>query len=439
MWMKRTHYTGELKKAVGKEVIIKGFVHDVRLMGGINFLLLRDFDGIVQITAQKTKTSPELLKKIESLHNEDIVAVNGTVQKTTKTKSGVEIVPKELVKLSASEPILPLDPRRVTKANLDTRLDWRSLDLRSPENLAIFKIQSKLMTSMEEYMLKNKFMKVFTPSLIGGISEGGSDVFPVVYFAKQVFLRQDPQLHRELLIAGGFEKIFEIGPSWRAEKSHTVWHMTEHRTIAAEVAFIVDEHDVMRVEEDMVAYALEKVQKECDEELEILNKEIKVPKTPFPELQFPKIYDILEQLDKPMPKGEDLNREAEETLAGYVKEKFRSEFFFVNRFPSAVKSFYVMRVDESPAWARSIDLVFKGMEMSSGGQREHRYQKLISQIKEKGLNLDSLKWFTEVFKYGIPSMGGFSLGIERFTMKLLDIGNVREATLFPRDTERVLP
>ena len=408
-------------------------------MGGINFLLLRDFDGIAQITALKNKTSAELLKKIGELHNEDIVAVKGTVQKTAKTKSGVEIVPKELVRISASEPILPLDPRRVTKTNLDTRLDWRSLDLRSPENLAIFKIQSKLMTSMEEYMLSNKFVKVFTPSLIGGISEGGSDVFPVVYFSRQVFLRQDPQLHRELLIAGGFEKIFEIGPSWRAEKSHTVWHMTEHRTIATELAFIEDEHDVMRIEEGMVAYTFEKIKKECAEQLEVLGKEIKVPKTPFPELQFPKIYDILEKMGKPIPKGEDLNREAEETLAGYVKEKFKSEFFFVNRFPFAVKPFYVMRVDESPEWARSIDLVFRGMEMSSGGQREHRYQKLISQIKEKGLGLDSLKWFTEVFKYGIPSMGGFSLGIERFTMKLLDIGNVREATLFPRDTERVLP
>ncbi|MEK6909601.1 MAG: aspartate--tRNA(Asn) ligase [Candidatus Aenigmatarchaeota archaeon] len=437
--MKRTHYTGELKKTVGKDVVVKGFVHDIRLLGGINFLLLRDFDGIVQITAQKNKIPSELLKKIEGLHNEDIIAVEGTVQKTTKTKSGVEVIPKQIEKIHASEPILPLDPRRVTKAHLDTRLDWRSLDLRSPENLAIFKIQSKLMTSMEEYLLNNKFLKVFTPSLIGGVSEGGSDVFPVVYFNKQVFLRQDPQLHRELLIAAGFEKIFETGPSWRAEKSHTVWHMTEHRTIAAEIAFIEDEHDVMEIEENMVVYALEKVKKECDEQLEILDKEIKIPKMPFPELQFPKIYDILEELGKPMPKGEDLNREAEGLLGDYVKEKFKSEFFFVNRFPFAVKPFYVMRVEENPAWSRSVDLVFKGMEMSSGGQREHRYQKLVSQIKEKGLNLDSLKWFTEVLKYGVPMMGGYSLGIERFTMKLLDIENVREATLFPRDTERVLP
>lgn len=437
--MKRTHYTGELNKVIGKDVIVEGWVYDIRLMGGINFILLRDVEGIVQVTAPKNKISPDILKRIGELHNEDVIIVKGTVQKTTKTKNGVEIIPKEIDKISASEPILPLDPRRVTKATLDTRLDWRSLDLRSPENLAIFKIQSKLMTSMEEYLLNNKFMKVFTPSLLGGISEGGSEVFSVIYFDKQVFLRQDPQLHRELLIAGGFEKIYEIGPSWRAEKSHTIRHMTEHRTIAAEIAFIEDEHDVMKLEQDMVVYALEKVKKDCSEQLEILNKEIKIPKTPFPELQFPKIYDILKELGNTLPKGEDLNRESEELLGNYVKEKFKNEFFFVDRFPFQVKPFYVMQVDDNPTWARSVDLMFKGMELSSGGQREHRYKKIISQIKEKKLNLDSLKWFTEVFKYGVPSMGGFSLGIERFTMKLLDIENVREATLFPRDTERTLP
>lgn len=437
--MERTHYTSELKKAVGNDTVVKGWVHDIRLMGGINFLLLRDMEGIVQITAPKNKISPRLLKKIEGLHNEDVIAVKGTVQKTTKTKSGIEIIPKEIEKVSASEPVLPLDPRRVTKANLDTRLDWRSLDLRSPENLAIFKIQSKLMASMQEYLLDNKFIKVFTPSILGGISEGGSEVFSVVYYDKHVYLRQDPQLHRELLIVAGFEKIFEIGPSWRAEKSHTIRHMSEHRTVAAELAFIEDEHDVMRVEEGMVIHALEKVKKECAEQVELLDKEIKIPKTPFPELEFPKIYDILKEIGKPMQKGEDLSRGSEEALEKYVKEKFKSEFFFVNRFPFAVKPFYVMRVDDNPAWARSIDLMFKGMEMSSGGQREHRYEKIISQIKEKDLNLDSLKWFTEVFKYGVPPMGGFSLGIERFVMQMLDIENVREATLFPRDTERVLP
>lgn len=437
--MKRTHYTNELKKLVGKDVIVSGWVHDVRLLGGISFLLLRDFEGLVQITVQKSSAPEKVLKQLGKLHNEDVIAVKGTVQETTKTKSKIEIIPEDIVILYAAEPSLPLDPRKVTKSHLDTRLDWRSIDLRSPENLAIFKIESRLMTAMEEYLAQNKFMKIFTPSLIGSISEGGSEVFSVVYFDRQVFLRQDPQLHRELLIAGGFEKIFEMGPSWRAEKSHTVRHMTEHRTIAAELAFIEDEHDVMKVEQDMIVYALEKVKKDCAEQLEILGKTVTIPKTPFPELEFPKLYDIFEKLGKPLAKNEDLNREAEELLGNYVKEKFKSDFFFVNRFPSAVKPFYVMKVDEDPKWARSVDLMFKGMEMSSGGQRENRYDKLISQAKEKGMNLELLKWFTEVFRYGVPTMGGFSLGIERFTMQLLDIENVRESTLFPRDTQRILP
>lgn len=428
-----------MEKAVGKSIVVYGWCHDVRLLGGINFLLLRDRDGVVQVTAAKNKVNKKVLNAMEGLHQEDIVSVKGAVAKTAKTKSGIEIIPEEIEVISKAETSLPLDPRRQTKANLDTRLDWRSIDLRSPENLAIFSVQSKLMSSMDEYLLKDKFMKVFTPSLIGGISEGGSEVFSVVYFDRQVFLRQDPQLHRELLIAGGFDKIFEIGPSWRAEKSHTIRHMTEHRTIAAEIAFIESEQDVMRIEEQMVAYALEKIKKECTEEVELLNVEVKVPKTPFPELKFPKIYDILDDMDKHIPEGEDLNRDAEEALGKYVKEKFKAEFFFVNRFPSAIKPFYVMRVDEEPKWARSIDLMFKGMELSSGGQREHRYDKIISQANEKGMNLDSLKWFTEVFRYGVPSMGGFSLGIERFTMKLLNVENVRETTLFPRDTERILP
>lgn len=432
-------YTSGLKKAIGKTVAVAGWVHDVRILGGINFLLLRDKDGIVQITASKEKSDKKILGIYEKAHQEDILSVRGKVVESKKAPGGIEILPEEIEVISKADTPLPLDPRRVTKANLDTRLDWRSIDLRSPQNLAIFKIQSKVVEGMEEYLRQNGFIQVFTPSLLGGISEGGSEVFPVVYFEKQAYLRQDPQLHRELLIAGGFEKIFDTGPSWRAEKSHTVRHITEHRTIAPEMAFIKDEADVMRLEEETVVYALKKVKEECEEELEKFDKEVKIPKTPFPELKFPKVYEILEEMGKPISKGEDLNRESEELLGKYVKEKFKSEVFFVNRFPFAIKPFYVMRVDDEPQWARSVDFMFKGMEMSSGGQREHRHEKLIQQLKEKKMNAESMKWFTEVFKYGVPNMGGFSLGIERFTQQILDLENVREATLFPRDPERLLP
>ena len=437
--LRRTHYTNELKKAVGKTVVVSGWVHDVRKLGGINFLLLRDRDTIVQITASKEKTSKKILEIYEKLHQEDVLSVRGKVVSNKKAPQGIEIVPDEIEIISKAAVPLPLDPRRVTKANLDTRLDWRSIDLRTPQNMMIFKIQAKIVEGMEEYLRKNGFIQTFTPSLLGGTAEGGSDVFPVVYFERQAYLRQDPQLHRDLLIAAGFDKIFDTGPSWRAEKSHTIRHMTEHRTIAPEIGFIKDECDTMRLEENMIVYALEKIKKDCKEELEKLGKKITIPKTPFPELRFPKIYEILETLGKKIPFGEDYDRESEKLLSEYVKEKYKSDFFFVNRFPFAVKPFYVMRVDEEPQWARSVDLIFKGMEQSSGGQREHRYEKIIQQLKEKGMNVESMKWFTEIFKYGVPTMGGFSIGIERFTQQLLDIENVREATLFPRDPDRLLP
>jgi aspartyl-tRNA synthetase len=437
--LNRTHYSNELKNQIDKNVVVCGWVHDVRNLGGINFLLLRDSEGTVQVTAQKEKVSKKILEIYSNLHQEDVLAVKGRVVKSKIAKIGIEIIPDEIEVISKSEVPLPLDPRGVTPANLDTRLDWRSLDLRRKENLAIFKIQAKLQEGMEEFLRKEGFLRVWTPSILGGISEGGAEVFKIDFFGKNAFLRQDPQLHRQLLIAAGFEKIYDLGPSWRAELSDQPTHLAEHRTIAPEFAFMKDESDMIKLEQDMSIAGIKKVIEDCEKELKILGKEIKIPKTPFPELRFPKIYEILEEHGKKLPVGSDLDKESEIVLAKFVKEKYKNDFFFINRFPSAVKPFYVMRVDEEPKWARSVDLVFKGLEMSSGGQREHRYEKIVQQIKEKKMNLESLKWFTEVFRFGVPPMGGFSLGIERFTMKLLDISNLKEAVLFPRYVTRMLP
>ena len=435
--MKRI-FTSELKKFLGEKVNLFGWVHDVRLLGKINFLILRDREGMVQVVAQKDKVPEKIFEIIKKLHQEDIVSVEGKVVKSKIEKVGIEVIPEKIEVVNKAQVPLPLDPRWVTPANLDTRLDWRPLDLRRKENLAIFKIQAKIVEAAEEFLRKNGFIQVFTPAIIGGISEGGADVFKINFFGKEAFLRQDPQLHRQLLILAGFEKIFDIGPSWRAEPSDTPYHLAEHRGIAPEFV-LKDEIDVIKLEEAMVVHIIRKVMKECVKELEILGKEIKIPKTPFPELRFPKIYDILEEYGKKLPFGSDLDKESEKILSKHVKEKFKQDFFFVNRFPFQVKPFYVMRVDEEPEFARSIDLIFKGMEISSGGQREHRYEKIIQQVKEKGMNLEHIKWFTEQFKYGAPPHGGFCLGLERFTMQLLDIGNIKEAVLFPRYLTRMLP
>ena len=263
--------------------------------------------------------------------------------------------------------------------------------------------------------------------------------FKIDYFGSQAFLRQDPQLHRQLAIAGGLDKIYDLGPSWRAEQSHTPRHLCEHHTCAVEFGFLSDELDTERVEEALISYSISKIAEESRPELEILNVKVETPQTPFPEIRFPEVYDILKEYGKVVPFGEEPDREGEAILAKHVKEKTGSDFFFMNRFPFAVKPFYVMRNDEDPRWARSVDLVYRGMELSSGGQREHRHSKLIDQVKMKGMNETEIAWFTDNFRYGVPPHGGFALGIERTVMQLLGIENIREVCLFPRTPERLKP
>jgi len=313
------------------------------------------------------------------------------------------------------------------------------MDLRTERMHALFHIMNTAVSAMEEFLQSRGFIRLFTPSIIGGISEGGAEVFKIDYFGKPAFLRQDPQLHRQLAIAGGFERLYDLGTNWRAEKSHTPRHLCEHRTIAPEMAFIEDERDVMRVEEEMVVHALSSIVEKCSKELSILNVKPEVPSMPFPELRFPEIYDILESMGKKHNRGEDLDTESLKLLSQYVKKEYNSDFFFVNRFPYAAKPFYVMKLESDPEYARSVDLMYGAMELSSGGQREHRYEKIVEQIKEKGIDENSISWFTAPFKYGVPPHGGYSFGIERFISSILKLESVKEASLFPRDPERLLP
>ncbi len=437
--MEETPAPEAVAKRLGEKVTVSGWVHDVRLLGGINFILLRNSEGMIQVTAPKRAVAKEVMDQVAALHPEDVVRCTGLVKEAKVARNGFEIIPERIEVVSAAATPLPLDPRGVTDANIDTRLNWRTLDLRRPEVLAIFRIQDALIEGMEAYLRASGFMRVFTPSILGGVSEGGAEVFKTDYYGKPAFLRQDPQLHRQLAMAGGLGKVYDLGPSWRAELSHTPRHMSEHRTIAPELSFIKDERDTMRVEEAMVVSAMKRASEKCGRELDLLQLDIDEPRTPFPELSFPELYQTLKGLGHTLQRDKDLDRESEKLLAEFVKKEFDSDFFFVNRFPSSVKPFYVMRVDEEPEFARSVDLVFKGLELSSGGQREHRHMKVVDQISQKGLDPEGLKWFTEPFRFGVPPHGGFSLGIERFTSSLLGMENIKEAALFPRDPERLQP
>jgi aspartyl-tRNA synthetase len=429
----------ELKTMVGKEVTLAGWVHDARVLGGISFVLLRNSRGIVQVAAPKKNVPPEVFEIVATLHQEDVITCSGTVKESKAARMGFEVVPKGIEVLSRAAVPLPLDPRGVTPASLDTRLHWRVLELRRPESSAVFKVENVLVQGFEEYLHANGFIRAFTPSIIGGVSEGGSEVFKIDFYGKPAFLRQDPQLHRQLTIAGGFDRVYDLGTNWRAELSHTPRHLSEHRTIAPEMAFISDERDTMRVQEQMVVQGIRKAVQECGNELATLKVSLEVPKTPFPELDFPDVYETLSELGRKLPRNQDIDEVSQRALSERVKKETGSDFFFLNRFPSAAKPFYVMRVDEEPEFARSVDLVYKGLELSSGGQREHREERIVAQIKEKGFSVESLKWFTEPFRYGVPPHGGYSFGIERFVAYLLGIQNIKEAVLFPRDPETLQP
>jgi len=436
--LKRTHYTNEIENEKGT-VILAGWVHDVKDLARIRFIWLRDSGGIAQITISKTDTNPEVIKTSEQLGKEDVIAVEGKLVEKRVAKVGAEIAPSKLEVIVRAQAAAPLDMSGKIESNLDARLDWRVVDLRRPENAAIFQIQSKLAEGMQEYLKQHGYLQVFTPCLLGGTSEGGAEVFKTDYFGKEAFLRQDPQLHRQLCIASGLDKIYDLGPNWRAELSHTTQHLCEHRGMAVELGFIADERDTMRVEEEVAVAALKRVERDCARELALLNVEVHVPQTPFPEMRYPEIYEILEEYGRKVPYGEEIGKEGETMLTKHVLEKHKAEAFFINRFPSKIKPFYVMRVDDEPQWARSVDFVYRGVEQSSGGEREHRYEKIIEQMKERSISQEGMRWFTEPFRFGVPPHGGFCLGIERFTMAFLMKENIRETTLFPRTPERLLP
>jgi aspartyl-tRNA synthetase len=432
-------YIDEVLKGKKDKVLVKGWVHELRNLGKVRFLLLRDISGIIQVTCHKNKADEKVFDIMKKINRESVLSIEGKAVKSKQAPGGTEIIPEKIEVISEAESPLPIDVSDFSKTIIDKRLDWRSLSLRTKKSRAIFKIQAKIIEGMQEWLNKNGFYQVFTPCLMGVPSESGSEVFEVKYFDKKAYLRQDPQLHRQLTIAGGIEKLYDIGPSWRAEKSHTVRHLCEHRTCAVELAFIDSEQDIMRVEEQIIISAFKKVNEDCKNELEELGVKLKIPKAPFPEIRFPEVYEILEKMGKKIPVGEDMDLEAERLLWQYIQEKYPgAEFYFLNKFPFKKKPFYVYK-DENSEYARSVDLYYKGIEMSSGGQRENRYRNLMENINIKKLNPKSIEWFTKFFKYGVPPHGGFAIGIERITMVLLGLENVREACLFPRDTERLLP
>lgn len=436
-------YSSEISpQESGKEVRVAGWIHDIRNLGGIAFILLRDRGGIAQITAIKGENR-ELFKEIVKLPRESVIAVDGMVQANEEVRNGYEIIPKSFEIISISKTPLPLGVADKVGADLDTRLDNRFLDLRKLEVQAVFKIRHTVMKAIREQLERERFIEVHTPKIVATATEGGTNLFQLQYFERNAFLNQSPQLFKQILMATGFDRVYEIGPAFRAEEHDTVRHLNEFTSIDIEMAFTDDEGS-MGVLERVIHRAVKEMKRSNENELKILKeyyeenemewRDIRVPELPFPRLEYSKGLEIAQSNGIDIHWGEDFSMEATKMIA----ERF-SEFYFITKWPTESKPFYAMPFEDAPEICRAFDLNFGEKEITSGAQRVHRAELLIERLKAKGLDPKNFKFYIQAFEYGMPPHAGWGLGAERTTMILTNAQNIRECVLFPRDLKRLIP
>lgn len=430
-----------IKDLVGKvdqTVLIQGWIQELRNLSKIKFVILRDRSGDMQTLAFKGDTEEESFLAINDLTRESVVEIEGTVKKNKESRWGIEVLIKKIKLISKSEVPLPIDNTEKGLTALDKRLDHRFLDTRNLKVQAIFKVRSKMVKLLTNFLDGEGFTNITTPKMTTIGVESGADLFEVDYFGKPVYLAQSPQVYKQMFMAGGFERVYEIGPIFRAEKSHTMRHLTEFTGVDLEFGFIKDYTEVMDFVEKLFASLLTDLSKEAGQELKLLGVEHQIPKK-IPRISMEEAKVLLAKKGKKYKPSEDLDAEGEKLLGEIVKEKYGSEFVFLTEFPVEVRPFYHMHLSDNPKLTKSFDLIFQGVEICTGAQREHRYEILKKQAKEKGLDLDSMKEYAEIFRYGIPAHGGVGFGLDRITQRLLNLDNVREAVLLPRDPERVRP
>lgn len=429
--MLRSHYSNEItEKDFGGKVTVAGWVEDIRNLGGIAFIVLRDRYGRMQITVIK-KEAPEPFKLLTQLNRESVVSVTGVCQKNEKVRNGWEILAQEVKIHSMAEAPLPMGVVDKVNVDFDTRLDNRIIDLRRDETKAIFEIRHSFIKYAVEYLEKKNFIHIHTPKISAASSEGGTEVFRIDYFGEPAYLVQSPQLYKQMLMATGFDRVYEIAWYFRAEEHDTTRHLNESTAVDIEMAFISNEEEVMKIAEEMTEYAVNGIMQDNSKELDLLGISPDMPSLPYPRIKYDEVADILsKKID--FKWGDDLGTDEENILYENIDE----EVYFITSFPLEIKPFYAM---PNGKYARAFDLEFKGMEISSGAQRIHDYNMLIEMMKNKGVNPEGFREYLKAFRYGMPPHGGFGYGIERFLMRFLNRKNIRECILFPRDRKRLTP
>ena len=428
----------ELKEHLDGTVELRGWAQAIRDQKSMQFLVLRDETGLAQLVLPKQDPSSELNEAISALTPESAVTITGLVVADERVKlGGLEIQLASLTVESPAEPELPVTP----ESALDKRIDWRYIDLRRPDRRLIFEVQSTVEHAMREYWRRQGFVEIHTPKLMGSASESGAELFKVDYFERTAYLAQSPQFYKQMAMAGGFGKVFEIGPVFRANPSFTSRHDTEFTSVDVEIAWIDSHEDVMAFEEAWLAHVLSTVAREHGEQIaSTFGVELSAPSVPFPRITLADAKALLTQHGHEAPGPDhDLDPPSERALSAILAEQSGSEFVFVTDYPTSVRPFYHMRHQDQPTLTKSFDLLWRGIELTTGAQREHRYEQLLAQAREKAVEVEPIQYYLDFFRYGAPPHGGFGFGLTRLLMQMLGQDNVREVTFLYRGPNRLEP
>ncbi len=429
---------GTLAQGEDGPVTIGGWVETLRDQKRIQFIIIRDESGSVQVTYPRPADEDALADVVSSLTTGSFVEVKGNLKHDERVKlGGIEILLTDLKIVTLANPDSPI----AEDTSIDKRLDWRFIDLRRPELNLMMRVQTTIEQAWRELWLENDFVEIHSPKLMGSPSESHAELFKLEYFETHAYLAQSPQFYKQMAMTAGLGKVFEIGPVFRADPSFTSRHATEFISVDMEMSFVDSHEDVMQFQERLLVKAIKAVKDKHGAEIEKLyGFEVKVPTVPFPRIPLAEAHAIVEARGYKVPRADgDLDPEGERQIAAHVAEAFGHEFVFLTDYPKNIRPFYHMRHEDNPSLTKSYDLIWKGTEITTGAQREHRIEVLEKQVLDKGLELEGLNFYLDFFRYGAPSHGGFGMGLTRVVMLLLDLPNIREASFLFRGPNRLQP
>jgi len=435
--VKRT-LIAELPGLISERVRLRGWVNALRDQKRVQFIVLRDETGLAQVVLAKDDPPSELNERLSALTVESAVTIVGTVAADERVNlGGLELKLQELEVDSLAEPEVPI----AADSALDKRIDWRYLDLRRPDRKLIFEVQTTAEQAMREFWRKEQFIEIHTPKLMGSASESGAELFKAEYFDRTAYLAQSPQFYKQMAMAAGFGKVFEVGPVFRANPSFTSRHDTEFTSVDVEISWVDSHEDVMSFQERWLAHVLTRVKEAHGEQIaQAFDTALVVPELPFPRITLEDAKELLREAghDAP-PAGHDLDPPSERALSAIVAERHGHEFAFVTDYPTTVRPFYHMRYEDRPTVTKSFDLLWRGIELTTGAQREHRYDRLLAQAEEKKVDVGPIQYYLDFFRFGAPPHGGFGFGLTRLLMQMLGQENVREVTFLYRGPHRLEP